>query len=81
MVRSKFYDESFVKKLEAETGKSFDYILNGTEEVCEEDLPEAELEAEALPEIDETEQVTEAEEPQNAEIIAEIAATADETSE
>lgn len=79
--RSKFYDESFVKKLEAETGKSFDYILNGTEEVCEEALPEAELEAEALPEIDEPEQVTEAEEPQNAEIIAEIAATADETSE
>ena len=73
--RSKFYDESFVKKIEAETGVSFDYILNGAK-------PES-VDGENETPVDNNEPAGEL--PGNAatetESIAEVAATTTETDE
>ena len=81
--RSKFYDESFVAKIESETGRSFDYILNGTEETPTETVPETVIEPESqeVAEIAAKGSQTPETDLKETEEIAEVAATADETDE
>lgn len=81
--RSKFYDESFVAKIESETGRSFDYILNGTEETPTETVPETVIEPESqeVAEIAAKGAQTPETDLKETEEIAEVAATADETDE
>ena len=79
--RSKFYDESFVAKIEAETGRSFDYILNGEKEPTAEIAPEPTVEPEPqeVTEIGTEEEQTPETDLKETEEIAEVAATTDET--
>ena len=81
--RSKFYDESFVAKIESETGRSFDYILNGTEETPTENVPETVIEPESQEVAEIAAKGSQTSEPdlKETEEIAEVAATADETDE
>lgn len=81
--RSKFYDESFVQKIEAETGTSFDYILNGEKEPTAETAPEPTVKPEPQ---EVTEIAAEGEQTSETDLnameeIAEVAATTTETGE